>query len=73
MSTTINEHANGDNGSLKPSDTVRTEIVASPQLRLSQRDASRLLLKMDLCLMPTVALLYLFCFIDRANIGRIDP
>lgn len=26
--------------------------------------------KMDLMLVPTVALLYLFCFIDRANIGN---
>lgn len=28
--------------------------------------------KMDLYLIPTVALLYLFCFIDRANIGEPD-
>lgn len=26
-------------------------------------------MKIDLCIVPTVALLYLFCFIDRANIG----
>lgn len=25
--------------------------------------------KIDWCIVPTVALLYLFCFIDRANIG----
>lgn len=30
---------------------------------------SRLRLKIDLCIVPTVALMYLFCFIDRANIG----
>jgi len=30
---------------------------------------SRLRLKIDLYVVPTVALLYLFCFIDRANIG----
>ncbi|OGM46543.1 putative MFS transporter [Aspergillus bombycis] len=30
----------------------------------------RLRLKIDLCIVPTVALLYLFCFIDRANIGN---
>lgn len=29
----------------------------------------KLRLKIDLCTIPTVALLYLFCFIDRANIG----
>lgn len=26
--------------------------------------------KIDLYIIPTVALLYLFCFIDRANIGN---
>lgn len=30
----------------------------------------KLRLKIDLYIVPTVALLYLFCFIDRANIGR---
>jgi hypothetical protein len=34
------------------------------------RTAERhLRLKIDLYIIPTVALLYLFCFIDRANIG----
>lgn len=26
--------------------------------------------KIDMMIVPTVALLYLFCFIDRANIGQ---
>ncbi|KAF4591364.1 MFS transporter [Ophiocordyceps camponoti-floridani] len=30
----------------------------------------RLRLKIDLCVVPTVSLLYLFCFIDRANLGN---
>jgi hypothetical protein len=30
----------------------------------------RLVRKIDLYIVPTVALLYLFCFIDRANIGK---
>lgn len=30
---------------------------------------SRLRLKIDLFIIPTVSLMYLFCFIDRANIG----
>ncbi len=29
----------------------------------------RVRLKIDFCIIPTVSLLYLFCFIDRANIG----
>jgi len=39
---------------------------------LVQFDAAaerRLRLKIDFFIVPTVALLYLFCFIDRANIG----
>lgn len=32
----------------------------------------RLVRKIDLYIVPTVALLYLFCFIDRANIGRLE-
>ncbi|KAJ5277006.1 hypothetical protein N7524_003159 [Penicillium chrysogenum] len=31
---------------------------------------SRLRLKIDLCIIPPVALMYLFCFIDRANVGN---
>lgn len=30
----------------------------------------RLRFKIDLHIVPTVAILYLFCFIDRANIGE---
>ncbi|KAJ8117585.1 hypothetical protein OPT61_g1248 [Boeremia exigua] len=54
----------------KASETVHSENVVRYEVSMSQKDTSRLLLKMDLCLMPTVALLYLFCFIDRANIGN---
>lgn len=31
---------------------------------------SRLRLKIDLFIVPPVALMYLFCFIDRANVGE---
>lgn len=30
----------------------------------------KLRLKIDLAVVPTVSLLYLFCFIDRANLGK---
>ncbi|EQL00396.1 hypothetical protein G6O67_007946 [Ophiocordyceps sinensis] len=39
---------------------VRFDPVAERRLRL----------KMDLCIIPPVSLLYLFCFIDRANLGN---
>ena len=32
----------------------------------------RVRLKIDLMIIPTVALLYLFCFIDRANISMAN-
>lgn len=32
---------------------------------------AKLRLKIDLMIVPTVSILYLFCFIDRANIGTI--
>ncbi|KAI4681173.1 uncharacterized protein J4E88_005680 [Alternaria novae-zelandiae] len=30
----------------------------------------KLLMKVDLCVLPTVIVLYLLCFIDRTNIGN---
>lgn len=36
----------------------------------TRRMESKLRMKMDLYIVPTVALLYLMCFIDRANIGQ---
>ena len=29
--------------------------------------------KIDFTIVPTVSILYLFCFIDRANIGTVSP
>jgi len=43
----------------------------SSQLRLDPSFERRLVRKIDLYIVPTVALLYLFCFIDRANIGEL--
>ncbi|KAH7353705.1 major facilitator superfamily transporter [Plectosphaerella cucumerina] len=45
----------------------KPENVAPAYNRKAER---RLRLKIDLMIMPTVCLLYLFCFIDRANIGN---
>lgn len=51
---------------------VLTILVARYGQSLVQFDPkaeARLRWKLDLYLLPTVAILYLFCFIDRANIG----
>lgn len=69
MLVLYDEHSDEGKGSLKPSEPVHEEVATNQESCMSRKDQSRLLLKMDLCLMPTVALLYLFCFIDRANIG----
>jgi len=39
---------------------IQTDPAAERKLRL----------KCDLAIVPTVSLLYLFCFIDRANLGE---
>lgn len=39
-------------------------------MQFDPKAESRLRLKIDLYIVPTVSLLYLFCFIDRANIGN---
>jgi MFS family permease len=39
-------------------------------VQLDPKAEAKLLLKIDLFIVPTVSLLYLFCFIDRANIGK---
>jgi hypothetical protein len=41
-----------------------------PLVEFDELAERKLRLKIDLYIVPTVALLYLFCFIDRANIGQ---
>ncbi|KAF6809537.1 major facilitator superfamily transporter [Colletotrichum sojae] len=46
------------------------EKYTPESIRFDPAAERRLRLKIDLMVVPTVALLYLFCFIDRANIGN---
>lgn len=39
-------------------------------VQLDPKAEAKLRNKLDLYIVPTVSLLYLFCFIDRANIGK---
>lgn len=39
-------------------------------MTFDKKEEARLRLKIDLYIIPTVFLLYLFAFIDRANIGK---
>ncbi|CAI6232477.1 unnamed protein product [Periconia digitata] len=47
-----------------------TDIYGQSLIQFDPKAEARLRLKIDLYIVPTVALLYLFCFIDRANIGN---
>ncbi|KAH7084531.1 MFS transporter [Paraphoma chrysanthemicola] len=47
-----------------------TDIYGHALVTFDPKAESRLRWKIDLYIIPTVALLYLFCFIDRANIGN---
>ena len=40
-------------------------------VHIDPKAEAKLRLKIDLMVVPTVSLLYLFCFIDRANIGEL--
>lgn len=47
--------------------TQEAQSLETPQDKKKER---RLTMKIDLAIIPMVSLLYLFCFIDRANIGE---
>ncbi|KAL1590213.1 hypothetical protein WHR41_01151 [Cladosporium halotolerans] len=49
---------------------VATDEYGNPLFHFDAAAERKLRLKIDLMIVPTVALLYLFCFIDRANIGN---
>lgn len=49
--------------------TLATDEYGQALVEFDKAAESRLRLKIDLYIIPTVALMYLFCFIDRANIG----
>lgn len=51
---------------------LATDQYGRPLVELDRAAEARLRLKIDLYIVPTVALMYLFCFIDRANIGEHD-
>lgn len=49
---------------------LATDQYGYALVEFDKKAESRLRLKIDLYVVPTVALMYLFCFIDRANIGE---
>jgi hypothetical protein len=49
---------------------LATDEYGQPLVEFDKAAESRLRLKIDLYIVPTVAVMYLFCFIDRANVGE---
>lgn len=49
---------------------LATDQYGHALVEFDKEAESRLRWKIDLYVVPTVALMYLFCFIDRANIGK---
>lgn len=49
---------------------LATDQHGNPLVTFDPVAVRKLRWKLDLFTVPTVALLYLFCFIDRANIGK---
>ncbi len=49
---------------------LATDKYGHSTVQIDPKVEARLRLKIDFLIVPTVSLLYLFCFIDRANIGR---
>ncbi|KAF2659562.1 MFS general substrate transporter [Lophiostoma macrostomum CBS 122681] len=47
-----------------------TDVYGHSLIEFDPKREARLRMKIDLMIVPTVAALYLFCFIDRANIGN---
>jgi hypothetical protein len=49
--------------------TILVARYGQSLVKFDPKAEARLRWKLDLYLLPTVAILYLFCFVDRANIG----
>lgn len=73
---TLSDQAVGDEKAISGHQEVAgrgqaaTDQYGHALLEFDKATESRLRWKLDLCIVPTVAVLYLFCFIDRANIGE---
>lgn len=49
---------------------LTSQRYGQPLVEFDPKVEAKLRMKIDLMVVPTVAILYLFCFIDRANIGQ---
>lgn len=68
--TTFALEDNEDIHALAERGHVATDQYGRPLITFDPKLEAKLRLKIDLMIVPTVSVLYLFCFIDRANIGN---
>ncbi|KAG7086116.1 hypothetical protein E1B28_003630 [Marasmius oreades] len=61
---TLSEHHEAEEGH------VATDEYGNPLVKLDSQAEAKLRMKIDWMIIPPVSLMYLFCFIDRANIGN---
>ncbi|EXJ54847.1 uncharacterized protein A1O5_12913 [Cladophialophora psammophila CBS 110553] len=69
-STTVEDVTKHDAHEAAERGHVATDDWGNPLVEFDAATEKRLRRKIDMFVMPTVCLLYLFCFIDRANIGN---
>ncbi|KAK0750766.1 major facilitator superfamily domain-containing protein [Schizothecium vesticola] len=60
----------GGKAATNTSGSINLRHDDAPAFYIDPKVEARLRLKIDFMVVPTVSLLYLFCFIDRANIGN---
>ncbi|QPC80118.1 hypothetical protein HYE68_010870 [Fusarium pseudograminearum] len=69
-SSTHNEKFQNDTASNSDAAGGAVETVENAPFYIDPKQEAKLRRKIDFMIVPTVCLLYLFCFIDRANIGN---
>jgi hypothetical protein len=55
------------------SDDSGSELNGVQEVQLDPVKEKKLLAKLDLAFIPVIMLVYLSCFLDRSNIGSLDP
>lgn len=71
INTTSREEKDGmASKSDSPEPKLRHVTEAQPIPNIDPKMERRIVMKIDLAILPLICIMYLFCFIDRANIGK---
>jgi len=66
----VADHRRAENVAEKISNLSASDEIEAQDVELQEREAARVLRKVDMRLVPLLSLLYLVAFIDRSNIGN---